>query len=166
VFKDFNPSYIFEPVGTTGSITYENCLFEGNTATKIFYFGYSSGTPTFKVMNCTFDNNTSLFGSDDPGYFLTNLAFTNCIFSNNTTTFAGNNLRSKTTYSLTSEAITNYGTGCVSNSNPSYALSSRANPTDWMITSSSPAKDIGTSTGVPITDMAGATRSGAWDAGR
>jgi hypothetical protein len=165
IFKDFTSTKVVEPTGTTGSITFQNCLFEGNTATKIFSFTYSSGTPTFKVTNCTFDNNTSLFGGDDFSYFLTNFAFTNCIFSNNTSTFDGNNFRSKTTYSLTSEAITYYGTGCVSNSNPSYVSSSRANPTDWKISSSSPAKNIGTTTGAPTIDIGAISRASPYDAG-
>jgi len=162
IIRDGSSTYVFHAEGTTGSYTFENCLFEGNTATNIFDV-HIWGAVTFKVINCTFDNNSSIWDEDPSSY--TGFAITNCIFSNNSTTFRGNNLRGQTTYSLTSEEITSYGTGCVKNTNPGYMSTSRSDPDDWKITASSPAKNIGTTSGTPATDMGGSARSTPYDAG-
>lgn len=164
VIRDVSGTYAFNVEGTLGgTVIFENCLFEGNQCTNIFDLNYWGGTPTFTITNCTFDNNTSIWDEDEDQY--TNFSIKNCIFSNNGTVFRGNNLRGKTIYSLTSEALTGYGTGCVSNSNPQYVSGSRSNPSDWKIGGSSPADNIGTSTGTPSFDLGGNTRVGSIDAG-
>jgi autotransporter-associated beta strand protein len=167
IIKDHSTDYFLDLAGGSSNTSiFENCLFEGNA--KIFSLNYWGGTPTITLTNCTFDNNTELFSADINSAYATNVALKNCIFSNNTAIFpTGGVLKGKTTYSLTSESTTGYGTSCVSNSNPSYVTSSRNNPTDWMIQSGSPAINIGTSTGAPSTDISGYSRSspdaGCWE---
>lgn len=141
-----------------------NCLFEGNTCGSVISINPWDGNPALIITNCTFDNNTRVF-SADPGGSIANYVFKNNIFSGNTTTFMGNNLRGKTTYSLTSEDITGYGTGCISNSNPQYHFANRNKPSDWRIADGSPGDGIGTTTGAPSTDIAGQARGGSIDAG-
>ncbi len=161
VFRECSAPYFFNPEGTGGTITFENCLFEGN-GNNIFNLNYWGGTPTFILRNCTFDGNNSVWNEDEDCY--TNFSIVNCIFSNNSVTFRGNNLRGKTTYSLTSEPLTGYGAGCVSSTNPQYISSSRSIPSDWKILVTSPARDIGTGS-IPSTDISGYPRSGIIDAG-
>jgi autotransporter-associated beta strand protein len=167
IIKDHSTDYFLELAGgASNTAIFENCLFEGNA--KIFTLSYWGGTPTITFTNCTFDNNTELFSADLAIDLATNIALKNCIFSNNTAIFpTGGVLKGKTTYSLTSESTSGYGTGCVSNSNPGYTSASRNNPSDWMIQSGSPAQDIGTSTGAPSTDISGYSRSipdaGCWE---
>ena len=143
---------------------FENCLFEGNSTSGIFALNYYGTSPTFSVLNCTFDNN-SIVWSEDPSDLIGGFTITNCIFSNNETTFSGNNLRGKTAFSLTSEAIDNYGTGCVSSADPGYITTTRTNPSDWNITETSPAHRIGSTTVAPVTDIAGNPRDDPPDAG-
>lgn len=163
IIRDFSESYFFTIQGTGGIVNFENCLFEGNTCNDIFNLNYGGGSPFFTITNCTFDNNASIWNKDETNY--ANFSLKNCIFSGNTTTFRGNNLRGKTTYSLTSESVSGYGTGCVSNGNPQYVTSSRNNPSDWKLASGTPADDIGTSSGAPEIDLEGAVRSSSIDAG-
>ncbi len=164
VFRDNTTSYCVKMEGGVSNTTLlTNCLFEGNT--NVFDLLYWGGSPTITIFNCTFDNNDTIW-VDDPTY-TTNISLKNCIFSNNTIMFQGNNLRGVTTNSLTSESTSGYGSGCVSNSNPSYVGSSRSIPSDWMIQSGSPAENIGTSTGAPTSDISGYSRSspdaGCWE---
>ncbi|MBN1756808.1 MAG: DUF2341 domain-containing protein, partial [Chitinispirillaceae bacterium] len=172
IIRDLSSSYYFLKMegGASNTVILENCLFEGNG--KIFTFDYWNGSPTITITNCTFDGNTELFDFSANGLpaTTTNISLKNCIFSNNTATFPsgdGATLKGLTSYSLTSESTSGYGTGCVSNSNPSYVTSSRNNPTDWMIQSGSPAQNIGTTSGAPSTDINGYTRSspdaGCWE---
>lgn len=163
IIRDFSESYFFTIQGTGGIVNFENCLFEGNTCNDIFNLNFGGGSPFFTITNCTFDNNASIWNKDETNY--ANFSLKNCIFSGNTTTFRGNNLRGKTTYSLTSESVDGYGTGCVSNGNPQYVTSSRNNPSDWKLASGTPADDIGTSSGAPEIDLEGAVRSSSIDAG-
>ena len=174
VIRDCSSSYAVHIEGSAGTTTFENCLFEGNISTNIFDLNIYSGTPTLILMNCTFDNNTSIW-STDPANYITNYAITNCIFSNNTTTFRGANLRGKTTYSLTTEALTGYGTGCKSATDPLYTVAAKASrtaPVDWRPVSNSPARNVGIATGAPTVDLADTTRiqdstgkrdAGCWD---
>ncbi|HEX3019034.1 MAG TPA: autotransporter-associated beta strand repeat-containing protein, partial [Chitinispirillaceae bacterium] len=147
----------------TSTVIFENCLFHNNT--RIISCNYWSGAPTISFLNCTFDANGQIFDVDEDNN--TSISFVNCIFSGNTTTFpAGTNyLRSKVTYSLTSEPITNYGSNCVSSSDPQYIASSRSIPSHWKIGSGSLAAGLGTSSGTPATDISGASRSGNYEAG-
>ncbi|MBN1306613.1 MAG: hypothetical protein JXA18_01755 [Chitinispirillaceae bacterium] len=175
VIRDCSSSYAFYVAGTGGSTAFENCLFEGNAATNVFDINFWGGTPTFTLMNCTFDNNTSIWDEDPDTAIIAEFAIVNCIFSNNATTFRGDNLRGKTAYSLTSEALTGYGTGCVSNADPLYgvaAVASRSAPADWRPTSASPACNLGTLTNAPdvdisdtirIQDSTGRRDAGCWD---
>ncbi|MBN1578214.1 MAG: DUF2341 domain-containing protein, partial [Chitinispirillaceae bacterium] len=165
IIKDQSSDHFLKMEGGADNTTiFENCLFEGNA--KIFTFDYWSGSPTISIINCTFDNNTELFSSDLYIDRAANVSIKNCIFSGNTTTFpSGDVLKGKTTYSLTSEATTGYGTGCVSNSYPRYVSVTRDNPSDWMILSVSPAQNLGSSTGAPLIDISGYSRSGNPDAG-
>lgn len=166
VIRDFSSSYIFLFEGNkTPTITYENCLFEGNTGNEgIFKFSFNGGTPTINIINCTFDNNTKVFYQDLS--YGTNHTIKNCIFSNNGTIFPGNILRGKTTYSITSEEITNYGTGCIKSTDIKFVSSNRIVPSDWRLQNSSPARNMGNSTGAPVTDISGSSRSDGYiDAG-
>jgi len=163
IIRDFSGSYAFYIGGYSGgTVIIENCLFEGNTCTDIFNLNYWGGTPTFSITNCTFDNNKSIWDEDEDQN--TNFSIKNSIFSGNITTFRGNNLRSKTTYSLTSESTSGYGTGCVTG-DPKYVSSSRNNPSDWKLSEGSAADNIGTSSGAPTIDLGGVARSGSIDAG-
>lgn len=163
VIRDFSGSYVFYIQGTGGTVIFENCLFEGNTCSEIFNLNYWGGAPTFTITNCTFDNNNNIWNTDV--YYNTNFSIKNCIFSNNTSTFQGDNLRSKTSYSLTSESTDGYGTGCVTNSNPQYVSSSRNNPSDWKFNDETPADNIGNPIGAPAVDLGGNLRSDSIDAG-
>ena len=168
VFRN-NTSTVTDPyvIGVYGStnLVLENCLFEGNTCTDVIFVNPYNVSPVLNITNCTFDNNSSLFSSD-PNSNIANYSFKNNIFSNNTITFRGNNLRGKTTYSLTSEPLTGYNTtGNVSNPDPLYMASIPAIPSDWKPQSGSPASQIGTSTGAPLYDIAGDTRGPQVDAG-
>ena len=150
--------------GSSNTSLFTNCLFEGND--KIFEIDYWGGSPTIKVVNCTFDTNTEIFNVDIGSSYAANVSIFNCIFSGNTTTYpAGDVFKGKTSYSLTSESVTGYGTGCVSNAGPGYISGTRNNPSDWMIQLSSPGLDIGTLSGAPATDIGGYARSGSPDAG-
>lgn len=167
VFRD-NTSTATDPyiihVEGAAALRLENCLFEGNTCGSVISINPWGENPALIITNCTFDNNTRVF-SADPGGSIAKYVFKNNIFSGNTTTFMGNNLRGKTTYSLTSEDITGYGTGCISNSNPQYHFANRNKPSDWRIADGSPGDGIGTTTGAPSTDIAGQARGGSIDAG-
>lgn len=164
VMRDFSGTYAFHLEGNTGgTVIFENCLFEGNTCTNIFDLNYWGGSPIFTITNCTFDNNTSIWDEDEDNS--TNFSLKNCIFSGNGTTFRGNLLRGKTSYSLTSEGLSGYGTGCVSNGTPQYVSGSRNNPSDWKLKNGTPADGIGTTSGAPGVDLGGFSRSGGNDAG-
>ena len=153
------------------TVNFENCLFEGNA--KIIEFDlYGTGQPYITITNCTFDGNTALFTFTGDGIpdSPTHMSVKNCIFSNNTQTFPsgdGVTFKGLTTYSLTSESTSGYGSGCVSDADPDYVETSRADPSDWKIVTGSPAEDIGTSSGAPSTDIAGTSRTnpdaGCWE---
>jgi autotransporter-associated beta strand protein len=170
VIRNQSTDYFYKMEGNTDNTDiFENCLFHGNQ--RIFAFDYWGGAPTTTMTNCTFDNNAELvnFTGNDPGSRCANVSFKNNIYS--ATTFPGPSPTwgdiwcLKTTSSLIAEANTRFGTGCVNNSSIQYVLSSRTNPTDWKISSGSPAKDFGDLTGAPTTDLCAATRSGNPDAG-
>ncbi len=162
VIRDFTGTRAFYIKSSYLNILFENCLFEGNTCNNIYEFTYGSGSPVFKIINCTFDRNNSIWNRDESNN--ANFSFKNCIFSENTITFRGDNLRAKTTYSLTNESTAGYGTGCVSG-NPNYVSSSRNNPSDWQLSDGTSADNIGTTIDAPTVDLGGNLRGGSIDAG-
>ncbi|MBN1760730.1 MAG: DUF2341 domain-containing protein, partial [Chitinispirillaceae bacterium] len=165
IIRDQSTDYFLKMEGGgDNTVIFENCLFEGNV--KIFTLDYWGGSPAITITNCTFDNNTELFSGDLYIDRAANVSIKNCLFSGNTNTFpSGDVFKGKTTYSLTSEATTGYGSGCISNSNPRYVSATRSEPSNWMILSNSPAQNLGTATGAPSTDISGYPRSGNPDAG-
>lgn len=171
VFRDFNGDGVIIRYGNSGGTTIiENCLFEGNTATRVLEMNYWAGTDHTLIMtNCTFDNNNAIWMQDED--YASQFTIFNCIFSNNGTTFPGDNLRGVTTYSLTDESLTGYGTGCKSD-DPDYMVSSRSTPSDWCPSPESPARNMGIATGAPSVDISSTARihdeenrrdAGCWD---
>lgn len=174
IIRGFTGSSAISRGGNEGGTTnFINCLFEGNTSDAVLDLNFWAGAaaPAVNIINCTFDENTNIFGTNDVDVY-NGITIMNCIFSNNGTTFPGNNLRSVTTYSMTSEVITDYGTGCVSGSDPDYLVSSRSDPSDWRPSPSSAARNIGTAAGAPTLDISDTVRieddtdkrdAGCWD---
>jgi len=134
VVRDFTSAFVALTFGSGSStVEFVSTLFEGNTgASGIFDLTISGGSYlTYKITNCTFDNNTAIWSNEGNNSSMhSNWGFKNNIFSNNTTTFPGNNLRTVITYAHTSEACTNYGTRCISDTDLEYSQGTRANPTD------------------------------------
>jgi hypothetical protein len=75
-------------------------------------------------------------------------------------------MKSNATYCLTSDtSLTGYGAGCVSGA-PQYVITAgRAKPSGWKIPQNSLAAKKGTSTGAPLIDIGGRTRTTPCDIG-
>lgn len=156
VFRDFSSNRVISGfLDNTASLSFTNCLFEGNATTGGVIYGYmdDAGTSSITITNCTFDNND--FGIVS-GYAAnwSNFKIKNCIFTN-TPAFSDDSLRAQTTYSHTDEIIAAYGIGCVSDSNPEYVENSRSVPSHWQLQNSSSAINIGSATNAPLTDIEG-----------
>ncbi|MBN1757391.1 MAG: immunoglobulin domain-containing protein [Chitinispirillaceae bacterium] len=163
-----------DAVSTT---VFENCLIANNA--------FSSGTiglgtwngiaPVITITNCTFDNSGNVFvvNSDYQG---TATTIFNCLFSgNDAVNFGTGDIRPFVDYSFTQEATGTYGDSCLTG-NPLYlSPSARTVPSDFVLSSESPAKNAGITTvnsiTAPSTDISGAVRSdeagkrdiGCWD---
>jgi len=164
VFRDGSGTFLLKMSSNQGLDQFENCIFENIGQTNFIENISYPSWPDARFYNCTFHNVDSFMDDDLQTTELDKWIIKNCILSG-TWTAPGNNLRSRVTYSLTTEATTNYGTGCVSNSDPKYKKASPDVPSDFQIQSTSPAKGIGNSTDAPTVDIANNARSGAWDAG-
>ncbi len=176
IIRKVSSNYVFSIAGSApGAKIFENCLITGNKT--VFKLNYYGGMPVLSFVNCTFDSNSVISEITQFTSSFANVTIKNCIFSNNATIFpvtaVGDSLRAKTTYSLTSEDVTKYGTGCIRASDPLYGKSSsRSAPVDWRPQPASPARNIGTSTGAPTVDISDTIRiqdstgrrdAGCWD---
>jgi len=169
----FNFSSLFLKIAGqyNSSFRFENCLFYGNTHNDgLFSFHIWGGQPVINFINCTFDSNKSVFGSFPDGY-LTFVNIKNCVFSGAPSYFNSDNnsanLKSKTTYSLTSEA-SGYTSSCIYSATPGYAVTTRTKASDFKLPVTSQAKGIADTTGAPLFDIAGQVRgvtNGKGDAG-
>ncbi|MFC1585399.1 Ig-like domain-containing protein [Fibrobacterota bacterium] len=168
VFRDFtgtNGVFLQVEQGVASVIEFENCLFENNQS--IFQLNVWGGSPTFNIINCTFDNNTRIFDINQSNSDA-NFNFINNIYSGSPVDpLPTSALEARASYTLTSEACDNYGTGCISSADPGYGQQTRENPSDWQISAGSAARGIGTSSGSPADDIAGSSRglppsAGAW----
>jgi hypothetical protein len=142
------PEYIFE-----------NCLFVNNSG-ALFLFEYWENTgPKTKFQNCTFDKNDTLFKYVSG--FNEYLKIQNCILSNNKVVWNVDTLKRRISNSVTTEALTNYGSNCVnvSPADPLYNLVTRTKSYDWNLLCNSKALTAGTLTTMPLTDIAGNLRS-------
>jgi hypothetical protein len=151
----------------TGSVPviFENCLFVNNSY-RIFSLDIQSGGRKIDFVNCTFDNNTKIFGFSGSNKVDTNIVMKNCIFSANDSIYTSVKMKSNISYSLTSEAsISGYGAGCVSGASQYIVATARAKPSDWKISQNSLAAKKGTSTGAPLLDIGGRTRTAPCDIG-
>ncbi|MFW6254186.1 MAG: PA14 domain-containing protein, partial [Chitinivibrionales bacterium] len=164
VVRDFSNSVGFINLenGSGKPIIFTNCLFEGNTT--VFSINFWGTDPELTITNCTFDNNSTVFANDPGINDLERTSIKNCVFTNNSTTFSGANLKAKTSYSLTSESISGYGTNC-EQGDPDYVSSTRDIPSDWGIFATSPASDMGSTVGAPAKDISGYFRKDNPDAG-
>lgn len=164
VFNGGSAAEAFTMGANLGTRRFQNCLFTSNTHTQLFTIS-NYGASYVEFYNCTFDDVGTLLDADlDNSQEVPYTKFQNCIFTG-TWTAPGNNWRGITTYSLTSEALTGYGTGCVSDTDPGFQVASPTTIAQYQITSTSSAKAIGLSTNAPTIDIANNTRSGDWDAG-
>ncbi|HQF56783.1 MAG TPA: choice-of-anchor Q domain-containing protein, partial [Fibrobacteria bacterium] len=172
VFKGYS-SNVFNMGDRSNYITINNSVFKNNTGT---IFGvppsYNAG-PYGTASNCTFYGNNTV-SAMAPSVSGRTLNIQNSIFSGNSTINSGGNtfVKAAWTYNLLPTSESGYGTGTVYSNSPgftngggSYALIS-----DLNIGSSSPAKDVGTNTGAPSTDIArnprpanGTTDMGAYE---
>lgn len=172
---DLAGSFCNVDINNFTTVVIENSLFVNNKGYAPLYFNMWGGTPVVQITNCTFDGNDTAITVNQitsP----TNTSIKNTIFSNNNITVSGvgkSSLIAKTTNSLTSDALSGYGTDCVSNANPVYTVSDgRTKPVDWRPTATSPARNIGSlTTEVPSVDISGSIRLdtigkrdvGCWD---
>lgn len=179
VIRDFSGtglagSFCNVDVNNVTTVIIENSLFINNKGYAPLYFNMWGGTPVIQITNCTFDGNDTAITVNqmtNP----TNTSIKNTIFSNNKITVSGvgkSTMIAKATNTLTSDALSGYGPNCISNTNPVYTvLNGRTKPADWRPTVTSPARNIGSTTGAPSVDISGSARSdttgkrdaGCWD---
>lgn len=166
VIRDCESPVFFELNGEgSPTLNFENCLFTGNKTIFRFHFWNVNALPDFNVINCTFDNNDTVFVSEGQ-YDISEMMFTSCIFSNNLKILQSSYFTGQISYSLTSEDITNYGPGCISDEDPLYIEEEgRQIPSDWIPQALSPAKEIGNPQTAPEFDIAGNPRTEIIDAG-
>ncbi|MCX7727463.1 MAG: hypothetical protein N2053_11525, partial [Chitinispirillaceae bacterium] len=152
VIKDMKSSNALRLEGGNGSgwFFFENCLFVG--LNNIFKVNLWNPQPTISIMCCTFDNNNRIWYTDQLQTDAT-VYIKNCIFTNNITTFDRDNIRKRALYCVTSEDTTGYHPSCVKASDPLYVKSSRTNPSDWQIVSSSSAANKGDTDGASTIDL-------------
>ena len=150
---------LFDISGGTGELDVTNCIFSNITKTQFVLCNIGYGSLQVKIRNCTFDTITSWSASDLAADETDNITIQGCIFTGNTAYPTGNNWRSIIKYSLTSEAITNYGNGCVSAADPRFEKgSSRTLPMDWKLKRNSPARNISRVSSLTTIDIAGNNR--------
>ncbi|MFP4680981.1 MAG: autotransporter-associated beta strand repeat-containing protein, partial [Chitinispirillaceae bacterium] len=141
--------------GSPSTLFFENCLFTNN---ELFVnVNYWAGTPVISFMNCTFDGNDEIMNLEALANS-SDVSFTNSIFTNNAAVFNGDDLSNKITHSLTDEA-SGYGSNCLYSADPKYLEATRTLPGHWQVDYTSPAREMGTSTGAPESDIAGNTRA-------
>ncbi|MBN1575141.1 MAG: hypothetical protein JW913_01215 [Chitinispirillaceae bacterium] len=176
VIRDFDATEFFYLQGNVASTTiFENCLFINNDFSNgAINFAAWGGPPAIKIVNCTFYKSSVVFKVSNDACPVSQTTIFNCIFNANDKVYTGTpDLLSKITYSLTQDTITNYGTGCVSSTDPKFTVpSGKIKPADWRPTPASPARNIGTLTGAPgldlsdtvrIQDSTGRRDAGCWD---
>ena len=150
---------LFDISGGSGELDVTNCIFSNITKTQFVLCNIGYGSLQVKIRNCTFDTITSWSASDLAADETDNITIQGCIFTGNTAYPTGNNWRSIIKYSLTSEAITNYGNGCVSAADPRFEKgSSRTLPMDWKLKRNSPARNISRVSSLTTIDIAGNNR--------
>ena len=150
---------LFNISGGVGELDVTNCIFSNITKTQFVLCNIGYGSLQVKIRNCTFDTITSWSASDLAADETDNVTIQGCIFTGTTTYPTGNNWRSIIKYSLTSEAITNYGNGCVSAADPRFEKgSSRTLPMDWKLKRNSPARNISRVSSLTTIDIAGNNR--------
>ena len=150
---------LFNISGGVGELDVTNCIFSNITKTQFVLCNIGYGSLQVKIRNCTFDTITSWSASDLAADETDNITIQGCIFTGTTVYPTGNNWRSIIKYSLTSEAITNYGAGCVSAADPRFEKgSSRTLPMDWKLKRNSPARNVGRVSSLATIDIAGNNR--------
>ena len=150
---------LFDISGGVGEVDVTNCIFSNITKTQFVLCNIGYGSLQVKIRNCTFDTITSWSASDLAADETDNITIQGCIFTGTTVYPTGNNWRSIIKYSLTSEAITNYGDGCVSAADPRFEKgSSRTLPMDWKLKRNSPARNVGRVSSLTTIDIAGNNR--------
>jgi hypothetical protein len=156
----------------TNNSSFTNCVFANNSAGGNRGGGmlnYSnSATTSITITNCTFYNNTS-GGSSGGAIYSWNSGTTttvkNCIFQNNTTAIDNSSSTINVSYSNVQGGYT--GTGNFNTTEIFFNTSNLpggdniwgTNDDGLMIQYTSPSKNTGTSTGAPLTDIIGNTRS-------
>ena len=150
---------LFNISGGVGEVDVTNCIFSNITKTQFVLCNIGHGSLQVKIRNCTFDTIKSWSASDLAADETDNVTIQGCIFTGTTTYPTGNNWRTIIKYSLTSEAITNYGDGCVSAADPRFEKgSSRTLPMDWKLKRNSPARNVGRVSTLTTIDIAGNNR--------
>lgn len=150
---------LFNISGGSGELDVTNCIFSNITKTQFVLCNIGYGSLQVKIRNCTFDTITSWSASDLAADETDNITIQGCIFTGTIVYPTGNNWRSIIKYSLTSEAITNYGAGCVSAADPRFEKgSSRTLPMDWKLKRNSPARNVGRVSSLTAIDIAGNNR--------
>lgn len=150
---------LFNISGGVGELDVTNCIFSNITKTQFVLCNIGYGSLQVKIRNCTFDTITSWSASDLAADETDNITIQGCIFTGTTVYPTGNNWRSIIKYSLTSEAITNYGDGCVSAADPRFEKgSSRTLPMDWKLKRNSPARNVSRVSSLTTIDIAGNNR--------
>lgn len=150
---------LFNISGGVGELDVTNCIFSNITKTQFVLCNIGYGSLQVKIRNCTFDTITSWSASDLAADETDNITIQGCIFTGTTVYPTGNNWRSIIKYSLTSEAITNYGDGCVSAADPRFEKgSSRTLPMDWKLKRNSPARNVSRVSTLTTIDIAGNNR--------
>lgn len=159
VFIGGTGDLLFNISGGVGELDVTNCIFSNITKTQFVLCNIGYGSLQVKIRNCTFDTITSWSASDLAADETDNITIQGCIFTGTTVYPTGNNWRSIIKYSLTSEAITNYGDGCVSAADPRFEKgSSRTLPMDWKLKRNSPARNVGRVSTLTTIDIAGNNR--------
>jgi len=155
--------------------TVQNCIFDSNHCngtTASWYTGGGLATQSFgstKVLNCTFVNNSSSrpLGQSIMFYSSVNDVALNCIFWGPGTQVYRSGTNTMNYCAVEGAAPAGTGNFLLNASNtapdgPNFVDPSIAN---YSITSNSPCRNTGTSTGVPASDILGRTRIVPFDIG-
>lgn len=176
-FVDSADCFYFLEGGTVSTLVFENCLFANNNfaSEAIQVLTWNNIAPEITVVNCTFHNSGNLFSINND-FQPTGTTVFNCLFSENDTVSSGEtDIRPRISYSFTQEDVSTYGLNCRTGDPLYQVVATKTIPSDFTLSSLSPAIDVGNETvnaiTAPTTDIAGHVRqdtngkrvAGCWD---
>ncbi len=170
---------LIEGDGTSSTTVFENCLVYNNVfSTALLELApWNTSAPVVTIVNSTFHNTGTVFYSNN-AYQDSATTIFNCLFSSSGAVNGGStDVRPRISYSFSKEDVVanGYGENCLSG-DPLYVVETdKTVPSDFTLSTASPAGNIGTVTvntiTAPVTDISGAPRSddagkrdaGCWD---